>query len=135
MSEFSAFPLAVKNTLTEFRIEPRLFVDGKLAVPSHLNHRLHCQTVGKTMENLEIDWDGFARPETIHLWARKDCAPTANKQMVSISHSLNDAFFAGKTSFFDRTTTLVSFCCLFAQNRSIENMRDNGLANLTRDIQ
>lgn len=56
--------------------------------------------------------------------------------MISISHVLNEAYSARKFRFFvDFIIISVRCCCLFAQNRTIKNIRDIALADLTRDIQ
>lgn len=113
-----------------------VLIDGKLAVSFYLTEGLRRRAMSRMIDGSEVDWAALTKNALFSLWARMDGASMTNKQMIFISRVINEVSSARKPfSFFDRFTTSIGCCCLFAQDRNIGDMRDISLSSPTKGIQ
>lgn len=85
------------------------FVNGKLDVSLYLTDGFHRRAMSRKMDDLEVDSASFAENAGVYFWLRKNGAPITNKQIMSISHVLIEAFSTkDPLSFFDRITANIS---------------------------
>lgn len=136
-SKPNAFSIATKNVFPSFVSSSLcLSLNGTLVVPLYLIDGFRPAPQARQLTTPKKA--GPAPPETRLFTSEqeKNGMLLTNKQMIFISHVLNESFFAEICLFlFDRGTTFISSCCFLAHDRSVESMHDIVLADLTYAVQ
>lgn len=136
MSAACAFSVAEKSLFRDRRVQHSLLVEGRLAVPLYFIDGFHHRGMSQTVDDSVKDRKGLAKNGSVHYWARVDGGAMISKQTNSVWEVSNIALSAEKPIiFFDRSTTFVSCCRLFAQGCYMDRKGETVLAGLTRDVQ